>query len=75
MVKIYGKPSCGYCVMAESLCKQLSVPYQYLSMGKDYTTEEFFETFPGARTFPQIQIEGENIGGYTELEKRLKLNS
>ena len=44
-------------------------------MGKDYTSEEFFETFPSARTFPQIQIEGENIGGYTELEKRLKLNS
>jgi glutaredoxin len=71
MVKIYGKPSCGYCVMAESLCKQKSVPYEYLSMGKDYTSEEFFEAFPGARTFPQIQIEGENIGGYTELEKRL----
>ena len=75
MVKIYGKPSCGYCVMAESLCKQKSVPYQYLSLDKDYTTEEFFETFPGARTFPQIQIEGENIGGYTELEQRLKLNT
>ena len=69
MVKIYGKPSCGYCVMAESLCKQKSVPYEYLSMGKDYTSEEFFEAFPGARTFPQIQIEGEMKGNSKDNSK------
>ena len=26
------------------------------------------EMFPGARTFPQIRVHGENIGGYQELE-------
>ena len=29
------------------------------------------ETFPGARTFPQIIVDGEKIGGYTELEALL----
>jgi glutaredoxin len=28
----------------------------------------FFDIFPGARTFPQIKINGDSIGGYTELE-------
>lgn len=71
MVTIYGKPSCGYCVMAKTLCEQKGVEYKYLNMGDDYTTEEFFNTFPQARTFPQIQVDGESIGGYTELETRL----
>jgi len=71
MVTIYGKPSCGYCVMAKTLCEQKGVEYKYLNMGDDYTTEEFFNTFPTARTFPQIQVDGESIGGYTELETRL----
>ena len=71
MVTIYGKPSCGYCVMAKTLCEQKGVEYEYLNMGDDYTTEEFFNTFPTARTFPQIQVDGESIGGYTELETRL----
>jgi glutaredoxin len=75
MVTIYGKPACSYCVMAKTLCEQKSVPFQYLTLDKDYTTEEFFDKFPTARTFPQIMIESEAIGGYSELEKRLKLNT
>ena len=71
MVTIYGKPACGYCVMAKTLCEQKGVEYEYLNMGDDYTTEEFFNTFPQARTFPQIKVDGESIGGYTELETRL----
>ncbi len=26
------------------------------------------ETFPGARTFPQIIVDGEKIGGFTEFK-------
>ena len=26
------------------------------------------EQFPGARTFPQIRVDGENVGGYTEFK-------
>ena len=29
------------------------------------------EEFPGARTFPQIRIDDENIGGYTEFAARM----
>ena len=27
------------------------------------------ETFPGARTFPQIIVDGDKIGGYQEFKK------
>lgn len=71
MIKIYGKDNCGYCNMAKQLCEQKGLEYEYLSLGLDYLRDEFFEMFPGARTFPQITMEGENIGGYTELRERL----
>ena len=71
MVTIYGKPSCAYCVMAKTLCEQKGVEYEYLTLQEDYTTEEFFEKFPTARTFPQITMDGDAIGGYTELEAKL----
>jgi glutaredoxin-related protein len=29
--------------------------------------EGLFEMFPGARTFPQIKVHSESIGGYQEL--------
>ena len=41
--------------------------YSYQSLGTDFDREEMLEKFPGARTFPQIRIHGENIGGYTEF--------
>ena len=42
---------------------------EILMLNQDYSREQFFEIFPTAKTFPQIIINGEKIGGYHELEK------
>ena len=68
MIEIYGKTFYPYCDKAKLLCERESYEYSYKQLDKDFTREEFFEMFPTARTFPQIKIEGELIGGYTELE-------
>ena len=33
--------------------------------------EDFVNKFPDARTFPQITMDGEYIGGFTELDAHL----
>ena len=43
-------------------------------LDQDYTREEFFTKFPNAKTFPQIVINNEHIGGYYDLEKWLVFN-
>ncbi len=71
MIEIWGKPNCPYCDMAVNLCKTKSYAHTYKSLGKDFTTEELFEAFPDARTFPQIRNmvgKTEYIGGYNELK-------
>ena len=71
MIEIYGKTQCPYCDMAKALCEQKGLDFEYKLFGKDFSREELMETFPGARTFPQIIVDGNKIGGYTELKEHL----
>ena len=68
MIEIYGKTFCPYCDKAKALCEREGLEYSYKELDKDFTREEFFNIFPTARTFPQIKIDNNDIGGYTELE-------
>jgi glutaredoxin 3 len=66
---IYGKDNCPYCEMALKLCQQKGVKTMYKKLDRDFDRLEMAKEFPNARTFPQIILDGEKIGGYTELEK------
>ena len=57
--------------MAKQLCESKGLEFEYLSLGLDYLRDEFFEMFPTARTFPQITMDGEAIGGFTELRDKV----
>ena len=67
MIEIWGKPACPYCEQAKRFCEQRNFEYQYKQLDVDFTREEVFETFPGARTFPQIIVGGNKIGGFDKL--------
>ena len=69
MIEIYGKTQCPFCDKAKALCEQKGYAFTYKQLGQDFTTEELFEVFPTARTFPQIRVDDVNIGNYTELVK------
>ena len=73
IIEIYSKENCPYCVQAETLCKQnaILIDYKKFMLDEDFTREELFEKFPTARTFPQIVVDGESIGGFTELQSYL----
>jgi glutaredoxin 3 len=67
-VEIYSKPQCPYCDMAKRLAEQKGYELTYKMLDEDFDREPLMETFPGARTFPQIIVDGEKIGGYTEFK-------
>ena len=71
MIEIYGKEQCPFCDMAKVLCTRKELEYKYFQLGEDFSREEMIEKFPTARTFPQIIMEGENIGGYDQLNEKL----
>jgi len=72
MILIYGKPMCPFCDKAKALCEQRGYAYEYKTLGTDYTKEELLETFPGARTVPQIVINGQKIGGWDQMVKYIE---
>jgi glutaredoxin len=68
MITIYGKDNCKYCDAAVKLCKIKSLSYTYLKLDEDYTKPELIEKFPEARTFPQITLNDQSIGGFSDLK-------
>ena len=71
--EIYSKPNCVFCDKAKGVLKNYNPKIQMLH--KDYSMEDFFKKFPNAKTFPQIIINKEHVGGYSELVKWLEKNS
>lgn len=71
MVEIWGKPNCPYCEQAKTICETQDIDYTYKQLDTDFTREEILEEFPGARTFPQVKVNGRAIGGYTELREHI----
>ena len=67
-VEIYSKPSCPFCVQAKALAEREGHELTYKMLDEDFNRETLMETFPGARTFPQIIVDGEKIGGFTEFK-------
>lgn len=67
MIEIWGKPQCPFCDRAKQLCETRGLKYTYKQLGVDFEREEVLEEFPGARTFPQIKVNGDKIGGYDKL--------
>jgi|TARA_R110001606_G_scaffold384112_2_gene546782 glutaredoxin 3 len=67
-VEIYSKPQCPYCVQAKALAERKGYNVIYKMLDEDFDREALMETFPGARTFPQIIVDGEKIGGFTEFK-------
>jgi glutaredoxin len=62
MIEIWGKPACPHCDQAKQFCETREFPYVYKQLDVDFTREEVFENFPGARTFPQIKVNSKIIG-------------
>ena len=67
-VEIYSKPSCPFCVQAKALAEREGYDLTYKMLDEDFNREQLMETFPTARTFPQIIVDGDKIGGFTEFK-------
>lgn len=69
---IYSTPACGYCKLAKTLMEKHGVNYKEFIVGQDITKEELIETLgKEVRTVPQILVDNNYVGGYTELSKFL----
>ena len=72
MIHIWGKPACPSCTKAKMLCEQRGYQFEYLELGKDFDREGVLAEFPEARTFPQIVVGGNKVGGFEQFVKYIE---
>jgi len=68
---IWTKDLCNYCTAAKSLMNVRGIDFEERKVGGDYTREQLLEAVPNARTVPQIFLDGNYVGGFTELKALL----
>jgi glutaredoxin len=72
---VWSKEMCPYCERAKALLKQKGIEFEERVIGKGWTKEQLVEAIPNARTVPQIYLDEEYIGGFTELKAKFDKES
>jgi glutaredoxin 3 len=66
-IQVYTTDWCGYCVRAKALLEARGIPFEEIVLDDDPGFRERLHEVTGGWTVPQIVLDGEPIGGYTEL--------
>jgi glutaredoxin len=69
---VWSKDACPFCDQAKSLLKLKGIEFEEKKIGHGFTREDLLEAVPTARTVPQIFLNNELIGGFTELRRHLQ---
>ncbi len=67
-VEIYGVEKCSYCKLAVKWCEDNDVEFNYIDItNNSELLEELNDRIGFVKTVPQIFVDGDHVGGYTEL--------
>lgn len=67
-VRIYLTQSCPYCVAAQRLLQVKGIDYEAIDVSHDPEKRAWLVEVSGQRTVPQIFIDEQPIGGFTDLQ-------
>ena len=67
---VWSKDHCPYCVQAKTLLEQKGIEFEERKIGDGWTKEQLLEAAPDARSVPQIFLNDELVGGFTELRAK-----
>lgn len=73
-VIIWSRLGCPACRYAKMFFMEKKFFYEERVIGDGWTQQDFNEAVPNARTVPQIFIDGNHIGGYTDLLEYSRTN-
>ncbi len=66
-IEIYTRPGCGYCTHAKRLLSNRGLPFVEYDVYQQPDEIQRMRARTQERTFPQIFIDQESVGGFTEL--------
>lgn len=71
-IKIVTKDACSYCAAAKSLLQTKQLDYEEIHVTNQAEQARELLSKSSQRTMPQVFIDGESIGGFTELNQLVK---
>jgi glutaredoxin len=71
---VWSKYNCQHCDQAKALLDQQGIEFEERRIGDGWTKEQLLESVPSARSVPQIFVNDQLVGGFTELQKYIKEN-
>ena len=63
MLEIYTRNGCPYCEKLKLILESFDVTFVSQNLDDNFTREEFYEKFGEGATFPQVLLDGSNMGG------------
>ena len=69
---VWSKENCPYCLQAKALLESKGIEFEERNVSRDWTREQLLAAVPNARTLPQIFLDDNYIGGFTELRRHLQ---
>ena len=72
---IYSKDGCPYCEKIEEVMKLAKLSHVIYKLDEHFTKDGFYGQFGEGSTFPQVVLNGDNLGGCTDTVKYLKERS
>ena len=70
---VWSKTPCPHCENAKKLLDSKGIEYEVRDITEGtWTKEQLLEAVPNARSVPQVFLDDELVGGYTELVAHLK---
>lgn len=74
-VKMYSKVPCPYCVRAKEFFNSRNIPVEEIDLTGNFDEMDKLKERTGHRTFPQIFINDQFVGGYSDLIEKIEEGS
>lgn len=71
-VTLFTKPGCGHCAASKTALNERGMKYEEIELGQGGVSFSSLAAVSGQGTTPQVYIDGERIGGNTELQAWLE---
>ena len=69
---VYSREGCPYCVKIKEVLELAKLNHRIYKLDKDFDRQSFYDQFGNGSTFPQVVLNGDNLGGCTETVQYLK---
>ena len=71
---VYSKEGCPFCTKVVQVLQLSKLNHVVYELDQDFDRESFYGQFGQGSTFPQVVLNGTNLGGCTETVQYLKEN-